>query len=357
MTAAGREPMPADATVGSIGERALLRRLRARIPAADGVLLGIGDDAAVLATGAATLMTTDALVEGVHFRREWSSARRVGRKALSVNLSDVGAMAGRARFATVSLCLPAALPVSWIDALYDGLLERAAETGTALVGGNVSGIDGPLVIDVALLGESSRPLRRAGARPGDAIVVTGRLGLAEAGLALLAAGWRLGDDDGVGGYEPAADDVAALRACLRAQLDPAPPLAFAAALATAPGIHAGMDLSDGLSGDLAALCGESGVSALVRSSRLPLGPALERQGGGDPLLHALHGGEDYELLLAVDPAHVGGLEELARVHGVGVVAVGALAEGPPSVWLDAAEGRVPLPPHAHQHFAPPEGER
>jgi len=247
----------------------------------------------------------------------------------------------------------------WIYALVVSQLDEphAPQTGTALVGGNVSGIDGPLVIDVALLGESSRPLRRAGARPGDAIVVTGRLGLAEAGLALLAAGWRLGDDDGVGGYEPAADDVAALRACLRAQLDPAPPLAFAAALATAPGIHAGMDLSDGLSGDLAALCGESGVSALVRSSRLPLGPALERQGGGDPLLHALHGGEDYELLLAVDPAHVGGLEELARVHGVGVVAVGALAEGPPSVWLDAAEGRVPLPPHAHQHFAPPEGER
>ena len=355
MTAPGPEAMPAGATVGSIGERALLRRLRARIPTARGVLLGPGDDAALVGTSAVTVMTTDTLVEGVHFRRQWSSARRLGRKALSVNLSDVGAMAGVPRYATVSLCLPATLPVAWLDGFYDGLLERAAETDVALVGGNVSGIEGPLVIDVALLGESSRPLRRAGARPGDAIVVTGRLGLAAAGLSLLEAGWRLGDDDTVGGYDPAAADVDALRACLRAQLDPAPPLALAAALATAPGIHAGMDLSDGLSGDLATLCGESAVSALVRASRLPLGPTLEKQGGGDPLLHALHGGEDYELLLAVDPAHVSGLQDLARVHGVDVVAVGALAEGPPAVWLDAAEGRVPLPPHAHQHFAPPEG--
>ena len=117
---------------------------------------------------------------------------------------------------------------------------------------------------------------------------------------------------------------------------------------------AGMDISDGLAQDLGHLCEASGVGAEVELAHLPLSPAVRAALGAE---RALAGGEDYELLLAVDPAHVSGLEELGRVHGVGVVAVGALAEGPPSVWLDAAEGRVPLPPHAHQHFAPPEGER
>ncbi|HET6899496.1 MAG TPA: AIR synthase related protein, partial [Vicinamibacteria bacterium] len=121
---------PADAvTVGEAGERALLQRLRARIPATHDVPIGPGDDAALVRTGSEVLLTTDTLVENVHFRRDWCSARRVGRKALSVNLSDIGAMAGRARYATVSLCLPASLELSWLDGLYDGLLERAAETG------------------------------------------------------------------------------------------------------------------------------------------------------------------------------------------------------------------------------------
>src|SRR6185369_2631539 len=112
----------------------------------------------------------------------WSSARRVGRKALSVNLSDVAAMAGRARYAAISLCLPPDLELSWLDGLYDGLLERAKETGVALVGGNLSGTPGPVVIDVAMLGEGERLLRRKGAAAGDRVVVTGTPGAAAAGL-------------------------------------------------------------------------------------------------------------------------------------------------------------------------------
>ena len=327
---------PPEKTVAGVGERALLAHLRRRIPVPPGVILGPGDDAALVATGPLTVMTADTMVEGVHFRREWSSARQVGRKALSVNLSDVGAMAGRARYATVSLCLPGDLPLSWVDGLYDGLLERAAEVQVALVGGNVSGIDGPVVIDVALLGESARPLRRGGARPGDVLLVTGSLGLAAAGLALLWAGAQL------------PEDAAPERACLRAQLDPDPPLAFAAALAEAAGVHAGMDLSDGLSGDLLALCAESGLAALVHADALPLGPPL---GAGDPLELALHGGEDYQLLLAAGPTHVDALQALAREHGVRLTAIGACEAGPAAVWLEQDGRRTPLPPRAHQHFA------
>jgi thiamine-monophosphate kinase len=330
-----------DDTVGDVGERALLAHFRRRIPVPPGVILGPGDDAAVLATGAVTLMTADAMVEGVHFRRAWSSPRQVGRKVLSVNLSDVGAMAGRARYATVSLCLPAALPVAWVEGLYDGLLERSAEVEVALVGGNVSGIEGPVVIDVALLGESARPLRRAGARPGDVLMVTGTLGLAAAGLALLQAGVQL------------PEDAALERACVRAHLDPDPPLAFAAALAEVDGVHAGMDLSDGLSGDLLALCAESGLAAVVHADALPLGPPL---GAGDPLELALHGGEDYQLLLAVDPARADALRALAARHDLRLTAVGACAAGPPAVWLERDGTRTPLPPHAHQHFTPREAD-
>ncbi len=349
---------PAGATVGAAGERAVLQRLRARIPASADVPVGPGDDAAVLRTGARTLLTTDSLVENVHFRREWSSPRRVGRKALSVNLSDVGAMAGRSRFATVSLCLPPALPLAWLDALYDGLLESAAAAGVALVGGNLSGIAGPVVIDVAVLGEADRPLLRNGARPGDRVVITGTPGAAAAGLALLEAGLRLGDDDAVevpaSLPRPSAAQEAALRACLRAQLDPAPPLAFAAALGTLLDVHAGMDVSDGLSGDLLSLCTESGLTAVIETADLPGPPAaaLGRWGAGDALAHVLHGGEDYGLLLAVDPDGMARLRDLARAHDVPLAVIGTFESGEPDVMLHDAAGRRPLPPRAHQHFAP-----
>lgn len=353
----GSEPPPLGATVGGAGERALLRRLRARIPPAAGVLLGPGDDAAIVRTGAETVLTTDTLVENVHFRREWSSPRRVGRKALSVNLSDVGGMGGRGLYATVSLCLPATLEVAWLDGLYDGLLERAAEAGVALVGGNLSAIAGPVVIDVAVLGESPRPLRRAGARPGDRIVVTGTPGCASIGLALLQAGVRLRDDGAAevpaGAAPPSSAQEEALRACLRAHLDPEPPLELAAALGAAPGIDAGMDVSDGLSGDLLALCLESRMSAVLDAGALPRPPAAElsRWGAGDPMAHLLHGGEDYGLLLAVDPSALAATLALARAHGVPATVAGTFEEGPAGVWLSEAGARRPVPPRAHQHFS------
>jgi thiamine-monophosphate kinase len=339
------------------GERALLQRLRARIPGSPDVPIGPGDDAALVRTPALTLLTTDSLVEDVHFRRQWSSPRRLGRKALSVNLSDVGAMAGRARYATVSLCLPPALELSWLEGLYDGLLERAAESRVALVGGNLSATAGPVVIDVAVLGEVARPLRRTGAIPGDSIVVTGTPGAAAAGLALLEAGLRLGDDGAVeipaGLPRPSPAEEAALRSCLQAQLDPAPPLALAAALGPLDGVRAGMDVSDGLSGDLLALGAESGVAAVVHAGALPEPPAagLSAWAGGDPRAHVLHGGEDYGLLLAVGPTTLGDLSRLARAHDVALSVIGAFEAGA-GVWLQDAGGRSPLAPRAHQHFAP-----
>jgi thiamine-monophosphate kinase len=347
--------------VGALGERELLRRLRARIPqGAAGVVAGVGDDAAALETGPLSLLTTDCLVEGVHFRLDWTPARLLGRKTLSVNLSDIAAMAGVPRHALVSLCLPPDLPVSFVDELYDGLLERAAETGVALVGGNLAATSGPVVVTVTLLGQADRLLRRSGARPGDLVVVSGALGAAAAGLKLLGQGARLsaeGELVATGIWNEASS--AAVQHCLRAQLDPAPPLAFARALAEHETVaHAGIDLSDGLSGDLLELCRESEVAAWLDLTALPLdrnAAGLERAQGGDPLALGLHGGEDYQALLAVPPENLEALRGIASVWDLPLTAIGEFVAGPAALHAKTPQGPQPLSPASHQHFGPGSG--
>jgi thiamine-monophosphate kinase len=354
---------PSKTRIGDVGEGSLIRRLRARIPEADGALVGVGDDAAVLEVEGPLVVTSDGLVEGVHFRREWTPPALLGRKALSVNLSDVAAMGGIGRHAVVTLSLPPELPVDWVDSLYDGLLERAAEVGVGLVGGNIARSRAAVVIDVTLLGQTAHPLLRSGARPRDLVVVTGTLGAAAEGVILLRQGARL-DDEGrlaaTGVWTESSSE--AVKTCLRAQLDPRPPLALARSLAERELARAGMDLSDGLSSDLAEMCRQSGVGARVEAASVPVSAAmagLERARGGQGLPVALHGGEDYELLLAVDPADFGALEELARVWGVTVTAIGEFFEGEAGVILRDGEGERALPAAGHDHFriVEPEGRR
>jgi thiamine-monophosphate kinase len=342
-------------TLGALGEKALLRRLEARVPRAAGVVVGLGDDAAAVEIGPFALITTDSLVEGVHFTRDASPARLVGRKALTVNLSDVAAMGGVGRYATVSLCLPSDLEVAWVDSLYDGLLERAAESGVALVGGNVARTTGPVVVDVTLLGDAGRLLLRDGAQPGDRVVVTGTLGAAAEGVRLLAEGVRLDDDGALASTGRWTDSSApALLACLTAQLDPRPPFALARSVAERGIVHAGMDLSDGLSSDLLELCRHAGLGAVVDAAAVPVDPAaagLERARGGDAVSLALHGGEDYQLLLAVAPSELGDLADLARVWGLPLTAVGEFVEGA-GVRVRDASGERPLLAGGHDHFRP-----
>jgi thiamine-monophosphate kinase len=341
-------------SVGEVGERALLRRIETRIPSVAGVVVGVGDDAAAVEVGPRALVTTDSLVEGVHFHRESAPARLLGRKALTISLSDVAAMGGVARFATVSLCLPPDVPLSWVDSLYDGLLERAAEVGVGLVGGNLARGRETIVVDVAVVGEAGRLLQRTGARAGDRVVVTGRLGAAAEGVRLLAQGARL-DEDGellaTGKWTESSGPAVA--ACLRAQLDPRPPLALARSLAERGLARAGMDLSDGLSSDLAELCQRGGVGAVIDAAAVPIDPraaGLERASGGDAMSLALHGGEDYQLLLAVEATALEELGELAGVWGVEVTAIGAFVEGEPVVRLRDASGERLLPAGGHDHF-------
>jgi thiamine-monophosphate kinase len=346
-----------DARVGELGERALLRHIRSRIPLGPGVVVGVGDDAAAIETRALTLVTTDSMVEDIHFRRSWTSPFLLGRKALTINLSDIAAMAGVARYATVSLCLPPDLQAGFVDGLYDGLLERAAETGVSIVGGNLSAANAGIVVDITLFGDGDRLLCRGGAQPGDLAVVTGTLGAAAAGLRLLTDGRRLGTDGEVENGEMLVEPTRRFMThCLRAQLDPAPPLALGRAVAEHELARAGMDVSDGLSGDLLNMCQESGVSAWIDAEGVPVDPAasgLEREGGRDGFSLALHGGEDYQLLLAVPPDRLDALRDMAVVWNIRLSVVGQFTEGAPGVSLKFGDVLRRLRPRSHEHFKEP----
>lgn len=354
------------ARLAEIGELGLLDRIEARVgPAADGaVLVGIGDDTAVLRPrpGALTLLTTDALVEDVHFRRATSSAGDVGWKALAINASDIAAMGGIPRHAVISLMLPGETEAAWVDGLYEGLLEMAADAGIGIVGGNLA--QAPvIVVDVALLGdvEPDRLVRRSGARPGDLLAVTGTLGRGAAGLLALAHGL-----DGVGG----PGDAPALRArpteqhalvvrAITAQRRPRPRLAAGRLLAATGAVHAMIDLSDGLALDLWRMCEASGTGVRLAAARVPVDAATRAVAeavGRDPLEIALSGGEDYELLFAVHPDQAARvLDRLAAEADLAATVIGQIAEASSGRVILMDGGARPLEPGGWTHFRGGEG--
>lgn len=276
-----------------MGEFELLAKLRERLPQ-DGprVRLGSGDDAAVTVPGGATATSVDAIVEGVHFRREEAGLRTVGRKALATALSDLAAMGAEAGEAYVVLGAPEDLAEADFLALLDGLLELAAETDTTLAGGDLTRAPA-LTLAVTVVGHASsaeKLVPRGGAQPGDLLVLTGEIGGAAAGRLLL-------DDPSL------ADTVPALTADrLRArQTDPTPRLRSGRALAEA-GAHAMIDLSDGLAGDAGHIAAESAAALRIEAGSLPLAKGVAEVAaavGRDPLEVAVSGGEDYELLAAL----------------------------------------------------------
>ncbi|HXQ89824.1 MAG TPA: thiamine-phosphate kinase [Solirubrobacterales bacterium] len=276
-----------------MGEFELLAKLRARLPqAGPRVELGSGDDAAVTVPGGATATSVDAIVDGVHFRREESGLGAIGRKALSTALSDLAAMGAEAGEAYVVLGAPADLDEEGFLALLDGMLAVAAATGTTLAGGDVTRAPA-LTLAVTVVGHAVSAgafVSRAGAEPGDVLVLTGEIGGAASGRLLL-------DDPSLAEAVP-ADTAARLRA---RQLDPTPRLRSGRALAEA-GARAMIDLSDGLAGDAGHLAQASGVALEIDAGALPLAKGVAEvaaAAGRDPLRLAVSGGEDYELLAAL----------------------------------------------------------
>jgi thiamine-monophosphate kinase len=276
------------ARVGDIGEFALISALQESLPdhirSSDAVPLGIGDDAAAWrpSPGKTSVITTDTLVEGIHFRLVWTDWRSLGHKMLAANLSDIASMGATPVLATITLGLRGDERVDDLLELYKGVVDLAAPHRVVIAGGDIVRTEGPLVLSVTAIGEGGQLLRRDGARPGDRIVVSGTLGASAAGLALLA-------------NPELRKGATTAELLVGAHLRPNPRIALGKLLA-ANGVRCAMDLSDGLLGDLPKILAAGGVSARVDARDIPVLPAVRALFPNDWLGLAVRGGEDYELL-------------------------------------------------------------
>jgi thiamine-monophosphate kinase len=331
--------------VRELGERGLIERIRSRLsPPLQDVLVGVGDDAAAVAWAKGTLLlTTDMLLEDVHFRRTTTTFRDVGAKALAVNLSDIAAMGGQPRFAVLALAVPPATRVSDVDELYAGMEEMAARHAVALLGGDTCAGPHGMVLTVTVVGHiQGLPLCRSGARTGDAIVVTGTLGAAAAGLAVLERG----------AVPLSAEVVNTLEQAHRMPI----PRVREGRLIHASGVATAMiDLSDGLASDLGHIARESGVGADVQLATLPVGDATRQLAAVlsvDPWTWPVSGGEDYELLFTVPSRDAAALaKRIVSETGTPACVIGKIR--PPSDgvrFLDETGRQLPMR-DGFDHFA------
>jgi thiamine-monophosphate kinase len=306
-----RTRRPADDTVGGLGEFGLIGALVPAFTDTADVLVGSGDDAAQLVAEGSVLVSTDLMVDGRHFRRDWSSGRDVGHKVAAANLADIAAMGGVATGLVVGLALPGDLPAAWVRELAEGMAEELLEVGATVVGGDVT--ESPtLVISVTVLGRvpGGVPVLRSGARPGDVVALAGRIGWAAAGLAVLARGFR------------------SPRVVVEAHRRPQPPYA------AGPQAAAMTDVSDGLLNDLHHVALASGVAIDVDRSTLDLPEPLQAVGaalGVDPVEFCLSGGDDHALVATFAseaPLPEGWRRVGSVIEGSGVTVDGAEHEGP-----------------------------
>ena len=327
-------------TVADLGEHALLARLLSRLPRPSGsVLVGPGDDAAVLAPvrNERLVVTTDAVVEGVHFSRAFSTPADIGHKALAVNLSDLAAMAATPRWALLSLVLPGSWLVADVENLVDGLSALAGRYGVSVVGGNITRTDGPLVVDVTAGGDvgSRRWLTRSGARAGDDVWVSGTIGAAAAGVEMLRAGLT----DGL---------------CIARQRRPEPRVRLGVAMGRTRAARAAMDLSDGLADALRQVAAASGCGVRVDGNALPIAPEAAEWWRGrsvDPVSAALAGGEDYELMFAIPKRGGGRLRNVTKqVADPPLTKIGVFTKDAGVLIVDR-DGREEALPRGFEHFS------
>jgi thiamine-monophosphate kinase len=329
-------------TVAAYGEHRLIALIRSLVPPAPAwVTVGIGDDAAVVEPERNRLevLTTDVLVEGVHFDRSFCDPESIGFKALAVNLSDLAAMGAAPRLALLSLGLPASWLVSDLERLLRSLLALAARHKLVLVGGNIARSPGPLFVDLTVTGTCKRRriLTRAGGRAEDTLYVTGALGAAAAGLTWLKR-------------SPTAEGSPAVKEAVERFLRPEPRVRFGVIAGRTQAASACVDLSDGLADAVRQLAQASGVGATVEAGALPVHPgATEILVEASTILRAaLSGGEDYELLLAVPRRRQRRFLAVHRLTGVPVTRIGTLTTEPDLI-LRHADRDEPLPA-GFEHF-------
>lgn len=316
-----------EATVDELGEFGLIQRLQDALPpesvGAPELRIGIGDDAAVWqpAPGRELVITTDSLVEDIHFRLDWTDWESLGHKALAVNLSDLAAMGAVPRLALVTLGLRGTESVNDLVGLYRGLGKLARRTGTLIAGGDIVRSPHALLLHITAIGDvpAGTALGRSGANPGDLIAVSGTLGASAAGMRLLAQGVSAASPT------PATADL-----LIGAHLRPEPRLELGQALLQ-HGATAAMDLSDGLFGDLPKILAASGVGADVNAADIPVAAAVRALFPDDWFSLAARGGEDYELVFTVSPDAIGRVREAAARFGGTVTPIGRVRTDQPGV--------------------------
>jgi len=321
------------------GEDSLIAR-HFRPLATDPGAFDLGDDAAILkALGDDIVVTTDAIVEGVHFLPD-DPPDTIARKALGVNLSDLAAKGAMPAGCVLTLALRTA-DEAWLGLFAQALGEDTAKFGCPLLGGDTVSTPGPLMISVTAFGRvpPGKMVRRNGARPGDLVVVTGTIGDAALGLDVLRQG-----------TPTLAADAAAKAMLIERYRVPLPRVALASAVRDHA--HAAMDVSDGLAGDLAKLCGASGVSATIHAARIPLSAAAAAlvAGGAVGIEAIVAGGDDYEILCAIPPGSFDAFEQAARKAGVAVTAIGEIITGSSPRFIDGQGDEIILPRLSYSHF-------
>lgn len=329
-----------------MGEFGLIDRITKNLPVSRSkVLKGIGDDTAVLRADGEKLllMTTDMLVEGVHFSFDYARPKEIGRKALSINISDIAAMGGLPTHATVAMGIPVGFGVKKIEDIYAGLRYACNYYKVNIVGGDTVKSPERLVINVTLLGEveAFRVIYRSGARPGDIIAVTGPLGGSAAGL------FALQQPD----PEYPKDIVKALRS---RHLNPPARVKEGRLLSGSGTVTAMNDISDGLASEITEICRASGTGCLLRTADIPVDKAavkLAEECGSDQLEWALYGGEDYELVFTVKPERLTELTGLMKKWGYKIYIFGEITQADEGCRLLLSSGAfAQLEPGGYNHF-------
>jgi thiamine-monophosphate kinase len=352
-------------TVSDLTESELIARVQSRLPPApEWLVVGIGDDAAVVEPERNRLevLSVDAIVEGVHFDRRFTPPSAIGHRALAVNLSDLAAMGAAPRLALLSMALPAAYPCADFDELVGGLAALAARHRVPIIGGNLTRSPGPLVVDVTIAGTAKRRqvLTRAGARPGDDLYVTGAIGAATAGLQMLHESGHVQPrlSEAPTHANPVSDcgSEGLHQHCIQRYLYAEPLVKVGLLLARNRAATACVDLSDGLADGVRQLAAASKVGARVEIDRLPIDPIARRwfeAQGLDPVVQALSGGDDYELAFASRPRLASRLLPARRHGGVPLTRIGVFTKEPDLLLCGATTtGTATSPlPRGFSHFS------
>jgi thiamine-monophosphate kinase len=354
-------------TVADLTERELIARIQEQLPPApDWVLVGVGDDAAVVLPerNRVEALTVDALVEGIHFDRAFVPPDAIGHRALAVNLSDLAAMGATPRLALLSIVLPSTFPLHDFDRMVGGFASLASRHRLQVVGGNLTRSPGPLVLDVTAIGsiKPRQALTRGGASPGDVLFVSGTLGAAAAGLQMLKAALRdtatvTGTSRGeeTSAYASADSTPIAVVTCVDRYLRPEPRVRHGVLLAKNRAATACMDLSDGLADAIHQIAHASGVGVIVDADALPIAPETRRWLGAhapDPVTAAMTGGDDYELLVTVHPRKLRRFAAAIPAGEVPFTRIGTCTKERAVVVrrAGAAPAESPLPQAGYSHF-------